>query len=154
MKTGISLSGGGAKGIAHIGVLQALMDHDIQIDMIAGTSAGAIIGALFAAGIPAKDMLSSIRNTNFLRIFGLNWPDKGLGDMSYLKQLLEKLLKDDSFEALSKPLYVPVMNLNTGQVEIKAKEIYLISYVPPVLYPYCSVQYKSVIANTWMVVSV
>ena len=121
MKTGISLSGGGAKGIAHIGVLQALMDHDIQIDMIAGTSAGAIIGALFAAGIPAKDMLSSIRNTNFLRIFGLNWPDKGLGDMSYLKQLLEKLLKDDSFEALSKPLYVPVMNLNTGQVEIKSK---------------------------------
>ncbi|MGB3174931.1 MAG: patatin-like phospholipase family protein, partial [Saprospiraceae bacterium] len=61
MKTGISLSGGGAKGIAHIGVLQALMDHDIQIDMIAGTSAGAIIGALFAAGIPAEDMLSSIR---------------------------------------------------------------------------------------------
>ena len=75
MKIGISLSGGGAKGIAHVGVLQALLDHGIEIDVVAGTSAGAIVGALFAAGIPAVDMMDAICNTSFLRIFGLQWPN-------------------------------------------------------------------------------
>lgn len=46
MKTGISLSGGGAKGIAHIGVLQALMDHDIQIDMMAPVPARSLVPCL------------------------------------------------------------------------------------------------------------
>ncbi len=119
MKIGISLSGGGAKGIAHIGVLQALLDHDIEPNIISGASAGAIVGALYAAGIPASDMLNAIRNTSYLRIFGFQWPDRGLGDMTYLKQLLAKLIKSDSFKSLQKPLYVSVMNLNTGLVEIK-----------------------------------
>jgi len=119
MKIGISLSGGGAKGIAHIGVLQALLDHDIEPHIISGASAGAIVGALYAAGIPASDMLHAIRNTSYLRILGFQWPDRGLGDMSYLKQLLAKLIKTDSFKSLSKPLYVSVMNLNSGLVEIK-----------------------------------
>ena len=47
---GLVLSGGGAKGIAHIGVIQALEDNDIPIDYITGTSMGAIIGGLYAAG--------------------------------------------------------------------------------------------------------
>jgi NTE family protein len=121
MKIGISLSGGGAKGIAHVGVLQALVDNGIEIDLIAGTSAGAIVGALFAAGIPASTMLDAIRNTSLLRIFGFRWPDRGLGDMTYLKSLLSKLIVYDSFESLGKPLYVPIMNINSGQVEIKNK---------------------------------
>ena len=100
MKIGISLSGGGAKGIAHIGVLQALLDHDIEPNIISGASAGAIVGALYAAGIPASDMLNAIRNTSYLRIFGFQWPDRGLGDMTYLKQLLAKLIKSDSFKSL------------------------------------------------------
>lgn len=119
MKIGISLSGGGAKGIAHVGVLQALLDHDIEPDIIAGTSAGAIVGALYAAGIPASEMMNAIRNTSYLRIFGLRWPDKGLGDMNYLKELLAKLIRVDSFKSLKKLFYVTVTNLNTGQVEIK-----------------------------------
>ncbi len=121
MKIGISLSGGGAKGIAHVGVLQALLDHGIEIDVVAGTSAGAIVGALFAAGIPAVDMMDAIRNTSFLRIFGLQWPNRGLGNMAYLKQLMTRLIKEDDFDALKKPLYVSVMNINSGQVEIKNK---------------------------------
>lgn len=121
MKIGISLSGGGAKGIAHVGVLQALVDNGIEIDIIAGASAGAIVGALFSAGIPASTMLDAIRNTSLLRIFGFKWPDRGLGDMTYLKSLLSKLIVYDSFESLGKPLYVPIMNINSGQVEIRSK---------------------------------
>ena len=47
---GLVLSGGGAKGIAHIGVIQALEENDIPIDYIAGTSMGAIVGALYSMG--------------------------------------------------------------------------------------------------------
>ncbi|MDE7236454.1 MAG: patatin-like phospholipase family protein, partial [Paramuribaculum sp.] len=47
---GLVLSGGGAKGIAHIGVIKALEEHNIPIDYVAGTSMGAIIGGLYAAG--------------------------------------------------------------------------------------------------------
>ena len=49
MKTGLALSGGGARGAAHIGVLKVLHEHDIRFDSIAGTSAGALIGAMYAA---------------------------------------------------------------------------------------------------------
>ena len=50
MSFGLPLSGGGAKGSAHIGVLQALKEENINIDYISGTSSGSIIAALFAAG--------------------------------------------------------------------------------------------------------
>ena len=48
-KIGIAFSGGGMRGIAHIGVLQALQEHNIHPDMVSGTSAGSIIGAMYAA---------------------------------------------------------------------------------------------------------
>lgn len=53
-KVGLALGGGGARGLAHIGVLQALQEEDIPIDMIAGVSAGAAIGALYAQGKDAS----------------------------------------------------------------------------------------------------
>ncbi len=53
---GLVLSGGGAKGLAHIGVIRALEDNNIPIDYIAGTSMGAIIGGLYAAGYTPDEM--------------------------------------------------------------------------------------------------
>lgn len=62
---GLVLSGGGAKGIAHIGVIQALEDHDIPIDFVAGTSMGAIVGGLYAAGYTPAEMLDMILSKGF-----------------------------------------------------------------------------------------
>lgn len=62
---GLVLSGGGAKGIAHIGVIQALEDHDIPIDFVAGTSMGAIVGGLYAAGYTPAEMLDLILSKGF-----------------------------------------------------------------------------------------
>ncbi|MFT3743323.1 MAG: patatin-like phospholipase family protein [Pyrinomonadaceae bacterium] len=56
-KVGLALSGGGARGFAHIGVLKVLVENDIPIDMIAGTSAGSIIGGAFAAGMSVEQIL-------------------------------------------------------------------------------------------------
>ena len=64
-KVGLVLSGGGAKGLAHIGVIKALEDSDIPIDYIAGTSMGAIIGGLYAAGYSPEEMLELFLSEEF-----------------------------------------------------------------------------------------
>lgn len=66
-KVGLVLSGGGARGIAHVGVLKALEQHNIPIDFIAGNSMGAIVGALYAAGYTTSELESIAVTTN--------WPD-------------------------------------------------------------------------------
>lgn len=62
---GLVLSGGGSKGIAHIGVIKALEDNDIPIDYITGTSMGAIVGGLYAAGYTPEEMLDLILSRGF-----------------------------------------------------------------------------------------
>lgn len=62
---GLVLSGGGAKGIAHIGVIQALEDNDIPIDYVAGTSMGAIVGGLYASGFTPEEMLELLLSNDF-----------------------------------------------------------------------------------------
>ena len=62
---GLVLSGGGAKGIAHIGVIQALEDNNIPIDYITGTSMGAIVGGLYASGYTPAEMLELIGSKGF-----------------------------------------------------------------------------------------
>ena len=62
---GLVLSGGGAKGIAHIGVIKALEENDIPIDYIAGTSMGAIVGSLYAMGYTPEEMLELIKSKEF-----------------------------------------------------------------------------------------
>lgn len=62
---GLVLSGGGAKGIAHIGVIKALEDHNIPIDYIAGTSMGAVVGGLYAAGYTPEEMMQLIESPGF-----------------------------------------------------------------------------------------
>lgn len=62
---GLVLSGGGAKGIAHAGVIQALEENGIPIDYIAGTSMGAIVGSLYASGYTPKEIIDLILSDSF-----------------------------------------------------------------------------------------
>jgi NTE family protein len=118
MKIGISLSGGGARGFAHIGVLKALEENGIFPDVIAGTSAGAIIGALYAAGKTPDEMLDFVRESSILKIFRVTLPNKGLTSLDYLRERLEEVLPVDDFASLQKELYVAVTNLKSGELEI------------------------------------
>ncbi|MDB9726237.1 patatin-like phospholipase family protein [Flavobacteriaceae bacterium] len=65
LKVGLVLSGGGAKGLAHIGALKVIEASGVQIDYIAGTSMGAIVGALYASGYRAEELDSIFRQINF-----------------------------------------------------------------------------------------
>ncbi|SDQ10309.1 patatin-like phospholipase family protein [Flagellimonas zhangzhouensis] len=73
-KVGLVLSGGGAKGLAHIGALKVIEESGIKIDYIGGTSMGAIVGALYASGYSAKDLDSIFRNTDFTDLIQDNVP--------------------------------------------------------------------------------
>ncbi|MDR3652279.1 MAG: patatin-like phospholipase family protein [Paludibacter sp.] len=64
-KVGLVLSGGGAPGIAHIGVIKALEEHNIPVDYIAGTSIGAIIGGMYAMGMSPNEMIEVIKSDDF-----------------------------------------------------------------------------------------
>jgi NTE family protein len=68
-KIGIALSGGGARGIAHIGVLEALEELNVPIDYIAGTSMGSIVGGLYASGLSTQDLRRALAEIDWDRIF-------------------------------------------------------------------------------------
>jgi NTE family protein len=114
---GITLSGGGARGIIHIGVLQALEDEGLKPVCVSGTSMGAIVGAFYAAGMKPNRMLELIAGKGFLNMFRIKPSFSGLLEMRFLK----KMLKDElprKFEDLEIPLFVAATNLNTHQVRI------------------------------------
>ena len=71
MKIGVALSGGGIRGIAHAGVLQALENNRIHIDIIGGTSAGSMIGSLYAMGYSPEEIYMLFRK-NAKKIIGAN----------------------------------------------------------------------------------
>jgi NTE family protein len=68
-KVGLVLSGGGAKGFVHIGVLKTLDEHNIKVDYIAGTSMGCIIGALYAVGYSGKEIEKMVLEENWMNLF-------------------------------------------------------------------------------------
>jgi NTE family protein len=74
LKVGLVLSGGGAKGLAHIGVLKVIDSLGIKIDYIGGTSMGAIVGSLYASGYSGKDIDSIFRDVNFDKIINDDLP--------------------------------------------------------------------------------
>ncbi|PWA11425.1 patatin-like phospholipase family protein [Flavobacterium laiguense] len=110
-KIGLVLSGGGAKGFAHIGVLKVLEEAGIKIDYIGGTSMGAVIGGLYAMGYNAKQIDSIIKVTNFSNILNdfiprssKNFYEKR-NDELYALTLPFNKFKIGSPEALSKGMY-------------------------------------------------
>ncbi|MCG9792009.1 patatin-like phospholipase family protein [Flavobacterium algicola] len=110
-KVGLVLSGGGAKGFAHIGVLKVLEEAGVKVDYIGGTSMGAIVGGLYAAGYNAKQLDSIFNDTNFDELLSdyiprasKNFYEKG-NDERYALVLPFNKFRIGIPEALSKGLY-------------------------------------------------
>ena len=76
VKVGLVLSGGGAKGFAHVAVLKVLEEAGVRVDYIGGTSMGAIIGALYASGYKAQQLDSILHTVDFERILRDKLPRK------------------------------------------------------------------------------
>lgn len=114
---GLALSGGGARGLLHVGVLQALDEHGIRPQCISGTSIGAVVGALYSAGMKPYEMLDLLSGKGFLNLFRLKPSFSGLLEMRYLKSVLDSRLPD-TYEELKIPLYVCATNLSKGDEKI------------------------------------
>ncbi len=118
MKTGLVLSGGGVRGIAHIGAIKALEENKIHITHVAGTSSGAIVGALYAAGHGWEAILDFFRTTQLFSFgnYALNKP--GFVDPEkFYDRFLSYFPKDD-FESLKKPLYITATNILDGTLKV------------------------------------
>jgi NTE family protein len=118
MNIGLVLSGGGVRGVAHIGVIKALEEHSIFPTHIAGTSAGAIVGALYANGNTWQEILEFFKTVPIFRIdkFAMNKP--GFIDTEKLYDSFRTLLKDDDFSVLKLPLHITATNILDGSLKI------------------------------------
>ena len=113
-KIGLVLSGGGARGIAHIGVLQALDELGIRPSVIAGSSAGAIAAAYYASGLAPKEMMDILSDTGFLRLFRPTLLGAGFINADRIYKTHQQHLKPH-FEDLDIPVYICATNINEGK---------------------------------------
>lgn len=114
-KVGLALCGGIAYGVAQIGVLKALEDAGIKVDCLAGTSAGAIIAAAYASGLPVSRIAEIGINTNWGELFSFRPSRKGLVSSGPIETYIRKYLKVDNFEQLKKPLAVVATDICSGE---------------------------------------
>ncbi len=106
MKIGLCLSGGGARGAAHVGVIRALQENGIDIHAVSGTSAGALVGAVYCAGGSVEKMTAFLKEGSIFKTIKFGIPDRGLGDLKFLNKVLPKYVDNDSFEKLEKEQFV------------------------------------------------
>lgn len=116
-KTGLVLSGGGARGFAHLGVIEALNEAGIFPDVICGTSAGAIAGVLYADGYSPREILKMTISNSRLHYIRPMVQKDGLLQITGLIRILGKNLRAKRFEELKIPLFVTATDLNNGRVD-------------------------------------
>lgn len=114
MQTGIVLSGGGARGIAHLGVLAALDELEIRISALSGTSAGAIAAALYGGGMQPVAIKELIKHSAYFGLSHFHLSKPGLFDMEALRELLVRHLSYSCFEDLPVRLFITATNLTKG----------------------------------------
>ena len=113
-RVGLALAGGFARGIAHVGVLRALINAAIPIDVVAGTSVGALIGSCYCAGVALADMQRIAATTSFAD-FGRWTPSwLGLATNQRLETYLARFTPVKTFEELTTPLAIAATDINAG----------------------------------------
>lgn len=113
-KIGMALSGGGARGIAHLGILKALAEFGIKPDIISGTSAGGIVGGFYAAGYKPEEILEITKHADFFNIFALKF-HMGIFSMNAFEKIYLRHIPHNSFEGLNIPLYVAATDIRRGE---------------------------------------
>ena len=115
MKIGITLSGGGLRGVGHLGVLEALEQMGIKIDHMVGVSSGSIMAAMYAHGYKPREVLEILKQTKLLRFVRPKFK-RGLLNIERLGPLLLEYLPHDSFEQLKTPLTVAASDIQYGKL--------------------------------------
>lgn len=114
-KVGLALSGGAARGFAHLGVLKVLSEHQIPIDFVAGSSAGSFAGGAFAAGMSVEQIIEVGRQISWYKMSKLSFSARGLISNRPIAGLIEKEFPETRFENLPIPFAAVATNLETGR---------------------------------------
>jgi NTE family protein len=126
MKIGLVLSGGGARGIAHIGVVKALLEKQIKPDVISATSSGAIVGAMLAHGYSPDELIQLLIETRFYPYLRFGFGSNGILQMSRMEAFLCKYIPENTFESLQIPLVVTATDVVSGEeVQFRSGELAL-----------------------------
>jgi NTE family protein len=112
---GLALSGGATRGIAHIAVLDVLERENIPISAVAGTSVGSMVGALYAAGMPIKEIKRIALKTNWKSVLKFTIPKMGLISSEGIFRFMEEILPVKKFSALPLPFAAVATDLQTGE---------------------------------------
>jgi len=112
---GLALGGGAARGIAHVGVFKVLIENGIPVDMIAGTSSGALFGALFAGGLPLKEMERATRRAGWHRLVRIALSRRGAVSGESMVRLVEDSIGKKDFKDLKIPFVAVASDLRTGR---------------------------------------
>jgi NTE family protein len=111
---GFALSGGAARGMAHVGVLRALVENKVPIDYIAGTSAGSLVGGAYAAGMSIEEITEFGRTIRWRDVGRVTMSRLGIQSNERLEQYLRERLPVTRFEDLSIPFAAVATELKTG----------------------------------------
>ena len=115
-KVGIVFSGGGARGIAHLGLLKALEEFGIKASVVSGTSAGAIAGAFYAAGYSATEILNILKKGHIFSFSNLLIKRQGLFAMKGFHDIYLECFPSNSFDDLQIPLYIAATDILKGEL--------------------------------------
>src|SRR5918993_3802017 len=111
---GLALSGGAARGNAHVGVLRALVENKIPVDYVAGTSAGSLVGGALASGMPIDEIEDLGRRMRWRDIGRMTMSRLGVQSNERLEQYLRERLPITRFEDLPIPFAAVATDLKTG----------------------------------------
>ncbi|REJ77526.1 MAG: patatin-like phospholipase family protein [Acidobacteria bacterium] len=117
-KIGLALSGGAARGYAHIGVLRVLKENGIPIDFVAGTSAGSIAGLGYASGMSVDSIIEMGKDLSWFKMSKLSFNAKGLLSNKPLEDMIRKRVPFTRFEELMLPFAAVATNLETAEEKV------------------------------------
>ncbi len=106
------------RGIAHVGVLAVLEEAGIKVDFIAGSSAGALIGATYSAGARPAEIQRLARKLNWFKLMRPVWPKRGFVSFKKMEEWLVKELGDLHFADLKYPFAVVATDMNSGHMVV------------------------------------
>ena len=114
-KIGLALSGGGARGFAHVGVLKVFAEHDIPVDMIAGTSAGSVVGGALAAGMSIDQIIAMAERVGWTNMTRPSLSPLGLLSNAPMGKFIEREFPVRKFEDLKIPFAAVACDFEKGE---------------------------------------
>jgi len=113
-KTALVLSGGSARGVAHLGIIKVLKKEGFKFDLVVGTSIGALIGAVYCLDIPLEDVETIALKTTAMGLLDITISRLGLAEGNRLENIIRQSIKNKTFQDLKTPLAVTAVDVETG----------------------------------------